>query len=191
MDHGDPDGTRRRFIKLYDENYRRVLAYALTHTEPHAAEDVASETFLIAWRRRAEVTDPTLPWLLGVARNLLHKQRDSGNRRHALAERIGAMTSAGDLTTWDVAEHVVDRDSALAALTRLAEGDLEVLALVMWHGLTPRAAAEVVGCSVPAFSVRLHRARRRLAKCLDRASVSPAPTAHPSPRRGIADRTAP
>jgi RNA polymerase sigma-70 factor, ECF subfamily len=33
---------------------------------------------------------------------------------------------------------------------------------VAWHGLTAREAATVLGCSRPAFFVRLHRARRRL-----------------------------
>lgn len=176
----DPDGSRRRFTELYDENHRRVLAYALTRVEPHTAEDVAGETFLIAWRRLADVTDPALPWLLGVARNLLYKQRDGGYRRRALADRIAAMTTADDLTSWDVAEHVVERDAALAAVAGLSERDLEVLVLVMWQDLTPREAATVVGCSTAAFFVRLHRARRRLARALDNA---------PAARRGAA-RTA-
>lgn len=173
----DPDGPRKRFTELYDENYRRVLAYALSHTEPHTAEDVASETFLIAWRRLADIRDPALPWLLGVARNLLWKQRDGGYRRRALADRVAAMTTEDDLTAWDVAEHVVERDRALAAVAGLPERDLEVLALVTWHGLAPRDAATVVGCSTAAFFVRLHRARRRLARALDSA---PAESARPA-----------
>ncbi|MES9535850.1 RNA polymerase sigma factor [Spirillospora sp. NPDC049024] len=163
------DDPRKRFADLYDENYRRVLAYALTRTEPHTAEDVASETFLIAWRRLADIREPALPWLLGVARNLLHKQRTGGYRRHALADRVAAMTTDADLIAWDVAEHVTERDSAVAALAAMTEKDLEVLTLVTWHGLTPREAAKVVGCSTAAFQVRLHRARRRLVKALDDA----------------------
>ncbi|MFB9833038.1 RNA polymerase sigma factor [Actinoallomurus acaciae] len=163
------DDPQKRFTELYDENYRRVLAYALTHTEAHTAEDVARETFLIAWRRLADIRDPALPWLLGVARNRLYKQRDGGYRRHALADRIVAMTTNDDLIAWDVAEHVVERDSALTAVAGLSERDLEVLTLVTWHDLTPRDAAKIVGCSTGAFFVRLHRARRRLAKALDNA----------------------
>lgn len=169
----DPDGSRRRFTELYDENYRRVLAYALTRTDPHNAEDVASETFLIAWRRIADVDEPVLPWLFGIARNLLLKQRDGGYRQRALADRVAAMTTSEDLVAWDIAEHVVDRDTALAAVAGLSERDLELLSLVMWHGLAPREAARVVGCSTAAFFVRLHRARRRLARALEGA---PGPT---------------
>ena len=148
------DDPKKWFTELYDEHHRRVFAYALSNAGLDVAEDVASETFLIAWRRRADVPDPPLPWLLAVARNLLHQQRDGGNRRRALAERIAALTTPEDLAAWDVAEHVVERDSALAAIAGLPERDLEVLGLVMWHGLAPRDAAAVVGCSTAA-SVRL------------------------------------
>ncbi|WP_433468579.1 RNA polymerase sigma factor [Spirillospora sp. CA-128828] len=180
------DDPETRFTRLYDENHRRVLAYALTHAEPHTAEDIAGETFLIAWRRLDDVRDPALPWLLGVARNLLHKQRDRGNRGRALAERIRALTTPGDLAAWDVAEHVIERETALSAIATLAERDLEILALVNWHGLDPRQAAKAMGCSVPAFAVRLHRARRRLTRALDTAGAAaparPAPVAEEAAR---------
>ncbi|MCW2912339.1 MAG: hypothetical protein JWN52_407 [Actinomycetia bacterium] len=173
------DDPETRFTHLYDTHYRRVLAYALTHAESGAAEDIASETFLVAWQRLGDVPDPALPWLLGVARNLLYKQRDKGHRRRALATRVAALTTPQDLATWDVAEHVVERESALAAIATLTERELETLTLVNWHGLDPRAAAKVVGCSATAFFVRLHRARKRLAKAFDSAPAVPArPAAH-------------
>ncbi|TDC90630.1 sigma-70 family RNA polymerase sigma factor [Actinomadura sp. 7K507] len=167
------DDPETRFTRLYDENHRRVLAYALTHAEPHTAEDVAGETFLIAWRRLDDIRDPALPWLLGVARNLLHKQRDRGRRGRVLADRIKALAGPSDLAAWDAAEHVVARETALEAIAALPERDLEVLTLVNWHGLDPRQAAKVVGCSVPAFAVRLHRARKRLARALDSPGAAP------------------
>ncbi|RSN42401.1 MULTISPECIES: RNA polymerase sigma factor [Actinomadura] len=180
------DDPESRFTRLYDEHHRRVLAYALAHAEPHTAEDVAGETFLIAWRRLDQVRDPALPWLLGVARNLLRKQYDRGRRGRALTERIRALTTSADLAAWDVAEHVVERAAALEAVAALPERDLELLTLVTWHGLDSREAAKVVGCSVPAFAVRLHRARRRLARALD-AAPAPAP-ARPVPVAGEAAR---
>jgi RNA polymerase sigma-70 factor (ECF subfamily) len=125
-----------------------------------------------------------LPWLLGVARNLLLKQRDNGLRRRALVDRIIALTTGADLVAWDVADHVVERDSALAAIARLPDGDLELLSLVMWHGLAPREAAQVVGCSTATFFVRLHRARRRLTRAIDSA---PTPRTH-RPASRVADQ---
>jgi DNA-directed RNA polymerase specialized sigma24 family protein len=70
-----------RFTVLYDRHYRNVLGYVLLRAEQDAAEDVVSETFLVAWRRLDGLPDPVLPWLLGVARNLLYKQYHSGRRR--------------------------------------------------------------------------------------------------------------
>jgi RNA polymerase sigma factor (sigma-70 family) len=167
------DDPKKWFTELYDEHYRRVYSYALAGAGPDTADDVASETFLIAWRRLRDIPDPPLPWLLGVARNLLRQQRDGGNRRRALAERVAALTTPEDLAAWDVAEHVVERDRALAAVAALSLRDLELLTLVMWHGLEPRDAAKVVGCTTAAFFVRLHRARRRLGRAFESAETAP------------------
>ena len=155
-----------RFTALYDRCYRSVLGYALLRAGQDAAEDVASETFLVAWRRLDDLPDPPLPWLLGVARNLLHKQYDSGRRRQALADRVTAATTTADLAGPDVADRVVERDAARAALTALGEKNVEVIVLATWYGLSPREAARVVGCSSATFTVRLHRARKRLAGAL-------------------------
>src|SRR5262249_37932920 len=147
---------------LYDRHYRSVLGYALLRAGQDAAEDVVSETFLVAWRRLDDLPDPPLPWLLGVARNLLRKQYDSGRRRQALADRVTAATTTDDLAGPDVAERVVARDDARAALSALGEKDVEAIVLATWYGLSPREAARVIGCSASTFSVRLHRARKRL-----------------------------
>jgi RNA polymerase sigma-70 factor (ECF subfamily) len=125
-----------------------------------------------------------------VARNLLRQQAATGRRRRLLADRIAALTSKADLTAWDAGEHVVERAAALDALASLPEPDVEVLTLVTWHGLDVRAAAQVVGCSPPAFTVRLHRARRRLAAALEAAEqAEKLPGHHPAagrPRPAIA-----
>ena len=176
------DGAPERFAGLYDRYYRNVLRYALTHSEPGSAEDVASEVFLIAWRQLPGIPEPPLPWLLGVARNLLRQQAGAGPRRRRLAGRIAALASPADTTAWDAAEHVVERASALEVLLSLPERDIEALTLVTWHGLGPAEAAAAVGCSTRAFTVRLHRARRRLAAALRSADEPRAPSARvPAP----------
>jgi RNA polymerase sigma-70 factor, ECF subfamily len=157
---------QERFTGLYDLYYRRVLRYALQHADPGTAEDVASETFLIAWRRLAEVPQPPLPWLLAVARNLLRQQFGQARRQRRLTEHISALTTDRDLIAWDAGEHVVERAAALDALATLPGDDVETLTLVTWHGLSAAEAAAVVGCSPHAFTVRLHRARKRLAEAL-------------------------
>jgi RNA polymerase sigma-70 factor (ECF subfamily) len=178
--------SRERFTRLYDLHYRDVLRFAIVRAEREVAEDVTSEVFLVAWRRLPDIPDPAFPWLLGVARNLLLKQRDSRNRRVALVERIGALTDEQDHVTWDVAEHVVDRTTALEALGALSEADAEAIVLATWHGLTPDQAASVMGCSTRTYNVRLHRARKRLRAVLQ-AEARTSRQARPATTRRYAE----
>ncbi|GAB3987003.1 hypothetical protein GCM10029978_103930 [Actinoallomurus acanthiterrae] len=166
-----------RFTALYDRYYRNVLGYVLLRAEHGAAEDVVSEVFLIAWRRLDDLPESPLPWLLGVARNLLFKQYDVVRRRQVLTDRLAEAAGDQDLTGLDVAEQVVERDAAKALLTELGEKDVEALVLASWYGLTPRQAARVLGCTAATFTVRLHRARKRLAKAASAASSRGRPAA--------------
>jgi RNA polymerase sigma-70 factor (ECF subfamily) len=179
------DHAPERFAGLYDRYYRNVLRYALTRSEPGSAEDVASEVFLIAWRQLPDIPEPPLPWLLGVTRNLLRQQAGAGRRRRRLADRIAALASPADTTAWDAAERVVERASALEVLLSLPERDIEALTLVTWHGLGAADAAAAAGCSPRAFTVRLHRARRRLAAALRSADQPRAPSARVPPPAGV------
>jgi RNA polymerase sigma-70 factor (ECF subfamily) len=147
---------------MFAAHYGHVLAYALRRSERHVAQDVAAETFLVAWRRLDEVSELELPWLYGVARRVLANEVRSARRRGALAERA----SAARPSDWESAT----TDSTLArALGRLCERDRELLLLTAWEGLSPAEAATAIGCSRPAARVRLHRARKRLADELARA----------------------
>jgi RNA polymerase sigma-70 factor (ECF subfamily) len=160
----DPD-RRERFTALYDAFHSRVYAYVVSRAGRQAADEVVSETFLVAWRRFDDMPRPELPWLLGVARNVLHGQRRTAARRASLDGELRA--SLSEISTADVADDVADRAQMLSALAALPEADREILTLVAWHGLSPAEAAAVVGCSPAAYSVRLHRARRRLEHALE------------------------
>jgi RNA polymerase sigma factor (sigma-70 family) len=62
-------------------------------------------------------------------------------------------------------------DDVLAAFRSLSVGDQEVLSLVAWEELAPAEAAQVLGIPAARFSVRLHRARRRLRNRLASAEL--------------------
>ncbi len=152
-----------RFTAIYDDCRPRVWAYVTARAGRQVADEVVSETFAIAWRRFADLPDDPLPWLLGVARNVLRDSIRAEVRRDSLA---------AELRSWqppaaDVAEGVAERLAVLRAMTALADDDREILILVAWQGLTPRDAAKVVGCSPAALRVRLHRARKRLLAAID------------------------
>lgn len=122
------------------------------------AEEIVSETFLIAWRRLADVPSGELPWLFGVTRNLIRERYRADQRLRTLCAELGA----AEPPAGDVAEHVTDRAAALQALAELPDADRELLTLLAWHGLTNGEAAQVLGCTTATLLVRVHRARRRL-----------------------------
>ncbi|WP_214402276.1 RNA polymerase sigma factor [Pseudonocardia lacus] len=167
-----------RFTRLYRENFPRVLGYAMRRATLDAAREATAEAFLVAWRRLDDVPDPALPWLLVVTRNVIADQRRGGRRADALHAEVERLTGAA--VHPDPSEDVVERSVVLQAVAALPETDREALVLTVWDGLGHRAAAKVAGCSVGAFAVRLHRARRRLRTELDRlddAGVPEAPAA--------------
>ncbi|GAA4225493.1 DNA-directed RNA polymerase specialized sigma24 family protein [Streptosporangium album] len=125
----------QRFTSMYDECRQRVWAYVVSRAGRQVADEVVSETFAIAWRRLDDVPEPALPWLLGVARNVLRDNIRAEVRRDALGAELRSWTEG------DVAEQVTERLSVLRALTELPEDDREVLILTAWQGLSPRAAA--------------------------------------------------
>ena len=153
---------KERFELLYRQHFRAVLRYVLGRLEPGRAQDVAAETFLIAWRRLDDVPSEPAAWLFGVARKVIADQLRAEGRRSSLALRVAISHSRYDGPA-DPAELLADRDCALTALARLGEFDRELLKLIAWDGLSAAEAAEVLGVSRLNFAVRLHRARRRLA----------------------------
>jgi RNA polymerase sigma-70 factor, ECF subfamily len=166
------DEATRRFELLYRQHFRAVLRYALDRVEPETAKDVTAETFLIAWRRLADVPPDPAPWLFGVARKVIAGQLRSGTRREALRLQLEA-AGTGQASRGDIGEEVAERAVVLTALARLREDDREALRLIAWDGLTSKAAAEVLGVTRVAFGVRLYRARRRFAAALEAVEMSP------------------
>lgn len=147
---------------IFREHYEAVLAFARRRAPLQVADDVAAETFAIAWRKANKIPRDPLPWLLGIARRVLATQRRSIQRRSRLRQRLAE--------TMECVGPTGGLDAGLGeALSQLSERDREALLLVAWEGLTPREAAAVVGLTPTGFSVRLHRARRRLRTALARA----------------------
>ncbi|GAA1407153.1 RNA polymerase sigma factor [Catellatospora coxensis] len=164
MTHDEPS---RRFTAIYHRHHRQVYAYAVSRAGRALADDVVADTFLVAWRRLDAVPEGPLPWLLGVARNVIRERFRDDVRQTGLALELRAWAVEADA---DVADGVADRAAMLAALAGLAEDDREALTLTAWQGLSARDAARVVGCSTATFFVRLHRARRRLEQAMSDAA---------------------
>jgi RNA polymerase sigma factor (sigma-70 family) len=159
---------RRQFEHVYLDCYAAVQRYVARRVAPEAVQDVVADTFLTAWRRYGELRGEPLPWLLGIARRTAANYRRGGARRDALRTRLSNEPAApGPRDLGDDDPHVA------AALATLSERDREALTLVAWDGLEHRVAAMVMGCSSGAFTVRVHRARRKLEHALTSEERNP------------------
>lgn len=170
----DEASRRRRFEATFRATHPRVLAYALRRApNRESAEEVVSETYLVAWRRFEAVPDEQpLPWLLGTARKVLGNQRRRAQRRSPSGGAVpfDAVEARDPVTS--MPEALAERDAFATAFAALRERDREALALIAWEGLRVGEAAAVVGCTSAVFSIRLHRARQRLLKELRRTGHS-------------------
>ena len=150
-----------RFTQCWQRDAPRVLAFAQRHVGISDAPDVVSETFLVAWRRWADVPDPAIAWLMVTARQVMHNSNRSVRRQRALADRIGLLDGVA-VTASDSATHALERREALERLARLDEQHREALLLIGWDGLTSDQAAVVLGIRPAAFRRRVSRARAAL-----------------------------
>ena len=120
--------------------------------------------FRIAWQRFADV-EPTLPWLYGIARNVVGTEYRRTTRLAALVQR-----SEGESL---IAAQLPDDPRSLEvrlALAQLRPADRELLFMTYWEDLTPAEVAEILGIAVASVWMRLTRARAALGKKLDRSA---------------------
>jgi RNA polymerase sigma-70 factor (ECF subfamily) len=172
-------GDEEEFTAMFREHYPRVLAFVSRRTDPFRAHDVVADTFATAWRHAGRLPAEPLPWLYRVARNSLANEERAARRQTRLAERIARR---GVEPAPDHAVSVVADTGLRQALARLSPADREALLLIGWEGLDHTAAAQVLGCPAVTFKVRVHRARRRLARLLEAADREGPPAPVPAPR---------
>jgi len=164
----DLDLRAKRLEDLWDRCAASVYAYAARRIGPDRAGDVVSETFLVAWRRLDDVSGIDLPWLYGVARNVVRQDIRSSSRN----ERLRAAVQASG-TTRSAEEDALTNLGVVDALACLSELDAEIVLLTAWEGLDSKAIGSIVGLSAPAVRMRLSRAKRALVTFDKREEMEP------------------
>ena len=162
------DDEDARFEELFRAHYGDVLAYAVRRCPSRQdAEDVAAETFAVAWRRLQELPpgDRTRLWLFGTARLVRLNHRRDRHRRDGLLRRLRGASPGRE--TDEPATRMENSDRIRRALAQLPERDREVLQLHVWEELTAEQISQVLEVSPEAVWKRLQRARDRLAARLD------------------------
>lgn len=160
-----------RFGMIFDAYFPEIHRYVARRIDVHTADDLAAETFAIAFRARGSYDMSRAcarPWLYGIATNLIGRhRRDERRKLRALAridrsdrvagheERVAARVSAEGV-----------RGPLAKAVAALPPGQRDVLLLVVLAGLGHEEVAEALGISYGTVGSRLARARQRLRTAL-------------------------
>lgn len=172
------------FAELYEAHLPTILLYLRRRLGDSAADDAASEVFIRAFRARSSAenhAEPTLPWLYGIAANVIHEERRAERRRLQLIER---MTKRQPRNAVAGPGSVPALDPRLArGLRRLSPQDRETLLLVAWGELSYDETAQALHVPVGTVASRISRARR----LLDETPSAPERRALPRPSQGDAN----
>jgi RNA polymerase sigma factor (sigma-70 family) len=163
------DGDPAAFGVLYERHARTIYNYLFRRSADWSdAEDLTAVVFLEAFRRRTDavvVEGKLLPWLFGIATNVLRNRRRSQWRhRRLLAQLAREQPRAVEPDVAGRVEAAEQMRSVLERVERLPRAQQDVLALCTWSGLTYEEAAAALGVPVGTVRSRLARARASLAE---------------------------
>ena len=159
----------KAFELIFDRHFVAVHRYLHRRAGHDLADELAAETFALAFERRAtcRASDSALPWLYGIATNLLRRRRRTDCRRLRAYGRSG-------VDRWGAYEDEPSEhadDSALAAglaraLAAMRPRERDALLLYALADLSYEEVA--LALDVPVGTVRtwLHRARRTAQRVL-------------------------
>ena len=161
------------FAEVFERHFPLVFRFLSLRAGEQAAADLASETFVIAFRRRADYDlgrPDARPWLLGIAANLARTQFRSERRRRETLLRLGREHPP---EAQDDALARLDADAnserVRAALAELAPDERDLLLLFACVGLSYEEIAEALSLPIGTVRSRIHRLRHRLRERLDPA----------------------
>jgi RNA polymerase sigma-70 factor (ECF subfamily) len=159
-------GDERAFAEIYERYARPIYNYLFRRLADWSeAEDLTAVVFLEAFRRRTEaVVDEgkVLPWLYGIATNVLRNRRRAQFRHRRLLARL---ESRPRHTEPDAAERAVAAEQMRSVLQRIAALpplQQDIVALCVWSDLSYAEAAVALGVPVGTIRSRLARARAAL-----------------------------
>lgn len=155
------------FGELFHQHASRLHRYVARRAGEAVADDVTSETFLIAFERRGQFDlahDNASPWLFGIATNLIHRHRIAEARTLRSTERFVAerTTHSNPNRLDEQVEAHLELKRVAKALRKLSTADRDCLLLFAWENLSYEQIAEAMAIPVGTVRSRLNRARRAL-----------------------------
>lgn len=174
------------FGQLYDRHASAIYRYAARRAGDFAADDVTSETFMVAWEQLNSYDlsrDDARPWLFGIATNLLRQH----HRAEAKVLKAAARSAAREAVADDTDRIATQVDAKVAtgriaqALKSMAAIDRETLLLYAWADLTYEGIALAMSVPVGTVRSRLNRARQTLRTQLNLDKLSETENHHGQP----------
>jgi RNA polymerase sigma factor (sigma-70 family) len=167
---------RAAFAELYDRHQRVIFRYASRRLGAVPADDIVSETFLVAFTRRSDFEGgaDARPWLLGIATTLIQKFARTEARawKGMLASDL-ARVDADELARVDArldATRVARRVGKV--LARLPSGDRDALLLYAFGDLDYQGISQALEIPIGTVRSRLNRARRKLRTAINIVSAN-------------------
>lgn len=149
MDAGEPDAEvisqsvveQELFAAIFDRHFASVYRFFEWRVGRDGADELAGEVFRVAFERRASYDAgraDCLPWLYGIAQNLLRRHQRAQSRYARAIGRMPALSATDGFVDDVVARADASAMSArlMAMLVAATEGEREVLLLVAWEGLS-------------------------------------------------------
>jgi RNA polymerase sigma-70 factor (ECF subfamily) len=159
------------FGEIFDRYFADIARYFARRVGQAIADDLAAETFVIAFRDRARYDSAAAdarPWLFGIAANLARRHWRSERRRLRAYARTG-VDPLGRLDTDEIDRRLdaLSSGPALAqALAEMRHSDREILLLFAWAELSYEEIAVALSIPVGTVRSRLSRARARVRELL-------------------------
>jgi RNA polymerase sigma-70 factor, ECF subfamily len=156
-----------RFAALFDEHAEAIFNYCYRRTANRSdADDLLSVVFLTAWKHRQRMpAGSELPWLYGVATNVIRNHWRTLRRRERLRLRLAREPSAMEVESTAADEAHVEL--LLRGLDELRTVERDVFTLCAWQGLSYEQAAQALGIPVGTVRSSLSRARQKLRELSD------------------------
>ncbi|WP_308168796.1 RNA polymerase sigma factor [Nonomuraea sp. NEAU-A123] len=160
-----------RFAEVFDRHAAVLHRYVVRRLGPDHAEDVVAEAFTRAFEKRHKYAfDRTdaLPWLYGIATNIIGSHRRAEVRGYRALARTGEDPVAAAFDDQVVAQVTASatRERLAAALAKLGRGERDVLLLIAWGDLTYEETAQALDVPVGTVRSRLSRSRRKIVQAL-------------------------
>jgi len=148
------------FNELYDLYANEVYKFAYWLSgDRFEAEDITSETFIRVWVRFSTIRTETLKaYLFTIARNIYLKKLRKGKKQIALNDTFPDRNPEPE----KLVDSRLELQRVRSALQNLPEIDRSAFVLRVQHELSYAEISRVLGISLTAAKVKVHRVRKKL-----------------------------